>query len=211
MFHPLLEGVIIGLTIAILTGPAFFSLIQTSIHRGLRSGLLLALGIFLSDATLLVLCYLGASQIIYEGQNSLVFGIIGGTILIIFGIVTFRRKVHIENEYIQQVRKPSPATYILKGFFLNFANPFLWIFWMGIVVGVTSNFGVDTTSIYLFFAGILITTFSTDFLKCFISNKIKQYLNLKVLATINHLVGIALIIFGIVLIIRVLINFAGLV
>lgn len=211
MFHPLLEGVIIGFTIAILTGPAFFSLIQTSIHRGLRSGLFLASGIFLSDAVLLVLCYLGASQIIYEGQNSLVFGIIGGTILVIYGIVTFRRKVHIENEYIQQIKKPGPITYILKGFFLNFANPFIWIFWMGVVVGVTSNFGVDTTSIYLFFAGILITTFSTDFLKCFISNKIKQYLNLRVLATINHVVGIALVIFGIVLIFRVLINFAGLV
>lgn len=58
MFHPLLEGIVIGFTIAILTGPAFFSLIQTSIHRGFRSGLFLAGGIFLSDASLLMLCYL---------------------------------------------------------------------------------------------------------------------------------------------------------
>ncbi|MCX6270129.1 MAG: LysE family translocator [Bacteroidetes bacterium] len=210
MFHPLLEGIVIGFTIAVLMGPAFFSLIQTSVYRGLYSGLLLALGIFFSDAVLLLLCYLGASQIIYEGQNSLVFGMIGGTILIIYGIVTFRRKVHLNGEFIQQVNKPGPITYILKGFFLNFANPFIWIFWMGVVVGVTSNFGVNTTSIYLFFTGILVTTFSTDFLKCFISHKIKQYLNPKVLATINHLVGLTLIIFGIVLIIRVLINFAGL-
>ncbi|HRY31748.1 MAG TPA: LysE family transporter [Bacteroidales bacterium] len=210
MFHPLLEGVLLGLTIAILTGPAFFTLIQTSIHRGLNSGLLLAMGIFLSDAALLMLCYLGASQIIYEGQNSLVFGMIGGTILVIFGIVTFRRKVHIDNEYVQQIRKPGPVTYILKGFLLNFANPFLWIFWMGVVVGITSNFGVDTTSIYVFFFGILATTLTTDFLKCFISHKIKQYMNLKILATINHVVGISLVLFGIVLIFRVLVNFAGL-
>lgn len=210
MFHPLLEGIVVGFTIAILTGPAFFALIQTSIHRGLKSGLLLACGIFFSDAVLLLLCYLGASQIIYEGQNSLVFGMIGGTILIIYGIVTFRRKVHIDNEYIQQVKKPGAITYILKGFFLNFANPFIWIFWMSIVVGITSNFGVNTTSLYLFFFGILATTISTDFLKCFISNKIKHFLNLRVLAFINHFVGIALIIFGLVLIVRVLINFAGL-
>ncbi len=209
MFHPLLEGIVIGFTIAILTGPAFFSLIQTSIHRGFRSGLFLAGGIFLSDASLLMLCYLGASQIIYEGQNSLVFGMIGGTILVVFGIVTFRRKVHMEDEYLQQIKKPGPLTYILKGFFLNFANPFIWIFWMGVVVGTTSNFGVDTTSIYMFFTGILVTTLSTDLLKCFIANKIKAYLNLKVLAKINHMVGIILVIFGIVLIIRVLINFAA--
>lgn len=134
---------------------------------------------------------------------------IGGTILVVFGIVTFRRKVHMEDEYLQQIKKPGPLTYILKGFFLNFANPFIWIFWMGVVVGTTSNFGVDTTSIYMFFTGILVTTLSTDLLKCFIANKIKAYLNLKVLAKINHMVGIILVIFGIVLIIRVLINFAA--
>ena len=57
--HPFWEGMILGLTLAIMLGPAMFSLIQTSIHRGLYRGILLAGGIFLSDFTLVLLCYLG--------------------------------------------------------------------------------------------------------------------------------------------------------
>lgn len=196
-----------GLTLAVLLGPAFFTLIQTSIHRGFVSGILLALGIFLSDLTLVVLCYLGASQILYEGPNSLIFGMIGGIVLIVFGIVTFRRTVTSEGQDLH-LKKPGPVTYILKGYFLNFANPFIWIFWMSIVVGVTSNLGVASKEVYLFFIGLLGTTLATDFLKSFIAHKIKRFFNPKVLVTVNHVVGILLVIFGIALIIRVVINFS---
>jgi threonine/homoserine/homoserine lactone efflux protein len=207
--NSLFEGIFLGFTLAVLLGPAFFTLIQTSIHRGLKAGLFLAIGIFFSDFCLMILCYLGASQLIYEGKNSLIFGTIGGIILVIYGIYTFRRKLHLENGDIV-VKKPGAVTYILKGFFLNFANPFIWIFWMGVVVGVTSNYGVYSNQSFLFFSGLLGTTISTDFFKCFISHKIKQHLNPKVLIRVNHVVGIILIIFGIALIIRVLLNFAGL-
>lgn len=205
--HPIIEGILLGLTLAIMLGPAFFTLIQTSIHRGLASGLLLAGGVFLSDLALVLFCYLGATQIIYEGKNSLIFGIIGGIILIIFGIVTFKRKLHTEGQDLH-LKKPGPLTFILKGFFLNIANPFVWIFWMGVVVGMTSNLGVNSNEVYVFFGSLLFTTLATDFLKCFVSNKIKQYLNPKILSTVNHIVGILLVVFGIALIIRVFLNFA---
>ena len=49
MIHPLFEGIIIGLTMAVMLGPALFALLQTSIHRGTKAGVILAFGIFLSD------------------------------------------------------------------------------------------------------------------------------------------------------------------
>ncbi|MCK5338675.1 MAG: LysE family transporter, partial [Bacteroidales bacterium] len=101
MITPIWEGLVLGLTLAFLFGfgPALFALIQTSIHRGLWSGFQMAFGIFLSDATLVTLCLLGALQIINETpENQLVFGLITGIILIIFGIVTFTRKVKIADD-----------------------------------------------------------------------------------------------------------------
>ncbi|MDD3744041.1 MAG: LysE family transporter, partial [Lentimicrobiaceae bacterium] len=74
--HPLWEGMILGLTLAIMLGPAMFSLIQTSIHRGLYRGILLASGIFLSDLALVILCYLGALQVFGSERNYIMFGII---------------------------------------------------------------------------------------------------------------------------------------
>ena len=134
MITPIWEGLILGFTLAFLFGfgPALFALIQTTIHRGLWAGFQLAFGIFLSDASLVALCLLGALQIINETpENRLGFGIITGAILIIFGIVTFTRKAHIAEESEgEEARSPNPITLVLKGFFLNFTNPFVWLFWI---------------------------------------------------------------------------------
>jgi len=206
--HALFEGILLGFTLAFFLGPAFFALIQTSIHRGLVSGLWLAVGIFLSDTALLFLCIFGLSRIITDEQNALYFGLVGGIMLITFGIVTFTRKVHLDEGDVL-VKKPGPVTYILKGFFLNFANPFTWFFWMGVVALVTSNFVSSPRHVYLFFIGALSSVITTDFIKCFISHKIKRHLNVMILSKLNHIVGVSLIVFGIVLIVRVILQFSG--
>lgn len=207
---PIIEGVVLGLTLAIMLGPALFALLQTSIHRGLKEGIILAFGIFLSDLALVSLCYLGMLQLIDDNKtNNLLFGVIGGAILIGFGIYTFTRKIQIdeENNAILEGRKPRLYTYFLKGFFLNFTNPFIWIFWVGVMGLVKANYSPDNRNIIEFFSGTLITVFSTDILKCLIANKIRQRLKPKVLMLTNHVVGILMALFGIALIIRALIWF----
>ncbi len=210
MFSSFYEGIVLGLTLAILFGfgPALFALIQTSIHRGFWSGFLLAIGIFLSDVALVALCFLGAVKIIKNPDNNLAFGIISGIILIIFGIVTFTRKVRITGEgEIKDINPPGPVTLLLKGFFLNIANPFVWIFWMGVVVGITTKYSGNILESVLFFAGTLITVLTTDILKCFGAYKIKNYLTANFIEWINRIAGVGLALFGIYLIIRSFIEF----
>lgn len=206
--HPLLEGSILGFTLAVMLGPAMFSLIQTSIHRGLYRGMLLAGGIFLSDLSLVWLCYFGAVQVIGNDRNYLMFGIIGGVILVIFGIVTFLRKVQVtDDNNLINVKMPGPMTYIFKGFFLNFANPFVWLFWVSVMVTVSSGYGSDSWSIRAFFIGCLFTILSTDIFKVIIANRLKRYLKPRILIMINHAVGIMLVLFGIYLVVKTFINF----
>lgn len=209
MIHTFIEGILLGLTVCFLVGPAFFALLQTSIHRGFNSGVLLSIGIIISDFTLVALNYLGAMQIMNNTNNKLVIGIIGGIILVIFGVFTYTRKVIIESEEKEDVQNktPKPIIYVLKGYFMNIANPFIFIFWMGAMGIVSSNYGITTNAIIIFFSGTLITIFATDIIKCFIANKIKQYLKQKILQLINHIIGIILVISGIVLIIRVIYYF----
>lgn len=206
---PLIEGIILGLTLAIFFGfgPALFALLQTTIHRGFLSGLLLAIGIFLSDLVLVALCFVGAIQIISKPENNLAFAIISGIVLIIFGIVTYTRKTPINNGQEIKVKTPWPGIYIFKGFFLNIANPFVWIFWMGVVVGMTANYEANVRSMYLFFSATLLTVLSTDILKCFASYKIKRFLTPKIMLMINRIAGIGLALFGLFLIAKAFITF----
>lgn len=209
MIHPLFEGIFIGLTMAVMLGPAMFALLQTSIHRGTKAGVILAFGIFLSDLVVVVCSYLGAAQLLNQGKKSLVVGLIGGTVLIIFGIVTFTKKVQISdsNNLLEQKRLPDPLTFLIKGFFLNFANPFVWFFWFTVMMGISGTYGSEFSAVSAFFGGVLLTIFSTDVLKVFIASRIKKYLTIKILNLVNYVVGILLVVFGIILIIRSTITF----
>lgn len=204
-----LQGCLLGLTFAILIGPAFFALIQTSIHRGFRSGGLFAVGIFLSDLFALVLIYFGASRLLGDDpKENIYFSIIGGIIIIIFGTYTFtRREAKSETDDLQANNKlTKPYIYILKGFLMNTLNPGVWFLWMTIVVSLTANYGANNLSVVYFLSGALATIFSTDILKCFISQQIKRLLNAKVMTWMNRIVGIILILFGAFLIIRVFVD-----
>lgn len=206
--HPILQGAFLGLTLAVLLGPALFSLLQTSIHRGIKSGLFLAIGIFLSDLTVVTLAYLGLLQVFSEkSNNSLIAGIIGGIILIIFGVFNFRRLVSTEEkEDNLNGNGPGVITFMLKGYFLNLLNPFVWIIWIT-AMSLISNYGYDTYDVLLFFIGTLSTILGTDILKVIVANTIKKYLKPAVVTRINHVVGVLLIGFGIFLIIKTIVHF----
>jgi threonine/homoserine/homoserine lactone efflux protein len=199
------EGIIMGLTLSLFFGfgPAMVAEIQTGILRGFWAGVFLAFGVFLSDAALVALGFLGAVQI-FE-SNKTVLGLVGGIILIIFGIVTYRRQVRVSvADDNPQFKKDEPyfTTYILKGFFINVTNPFIWIFWMGIVVGFTSSYKADVLMLVSFFLSALGVVFLVDILKIFSAFKIKKYLQSHSIIWINRIAGVGLVIFGIYLVIR---------
>lgn len=206
--NPIWEGIAGGISLAFLIGPSFFTLIQTSIYRGFKASIILATGIFFSDITLVLLSYLGLSQILGNGNNNIWIGIIGGIILIIFGVVTYYRKPH-QNEQICdeglpiKQKNPKNFTYFLKGYVLNIANPFLIIFWMSIVILIKTNYHNDKSDIFLFFSTMLLIVLITDIIKSFVANKIKIYLKPAIMLWLNRCIGILLSIFGIILILRV--------
>jgi threonine/homoserine/homoserine lactone efflux protein len=197
------DGILLGITLATLFGfgPALLALVQTSIHRGFKAGISLALGVFLSDLFLVLLSFEGMIQIVVEPKNKIAFGLVGGIILIVFGIITTLRKARTDVDEIE-VKNPRTITYILKGFFLNVANPFIWIFWMGTMIAITSNYEQNEVAILTMFATTLITVFISDVLKSYAAGKLKSLLTYGLLTWINRIAGIGLIIFGIVLIVR---------
>mgnify|MGYP001062136256 CR=1 FL=1 len=93
--HIIAQGVILGFTLSVLFGfgPALIALVQTSIHRGFWSGVLLAAGVFLSDVVLVGLSFLGAIRILDNPENKMVFGIAGGILLGCLGMASVCSRV----------------------------------------------------------------------------------------------------------------------
>jgi len=203
------EGIILGLTLAFVFGfgPAFFALIQTAMHRGFWSGILLAFGIFLNDLIIVILGLLGSVNVIRGSENYELMGIIGGVVLIVFGIVTFSRNKVNRGSNGNGNGNPGALVFIMKGFLLNLLNPFVWIFWLTVIVSATATYKANTNSLVLFFSGTLGIVFLSDIFKVFMASKLTTILKDKFLVTINKIAGIALILFGVFLILKAVFNF----
>ncbi len=204
------EGTILGLSLAFLFGfgPAFFALIQTGIYRGFLPGVLLAFGIFLNDLIVVALSVFGAASLMKYIADFKTIGIIGGAVLVVIGIFTYIRKTSIRNDNEdQEVITPHPMIYIGKGFILNALNPFVWIFWISIVVSVTAQYSADTYKLIMFFSGALAVVLITDIIKTFAASQFKRIVTDKFLLLINRIAGIAISLFGMFLIIRAIFDF----
>ena len=92
---------------------------------------------------------------------------------------------------------------MLQGFLLNIINPAVLLFWLGIVSVISVKEHYTQTHELMFFGSLLTTVFFTDLLKSYIANRIKDLLKPNVMLWINRIIGIALVGFGINMIVKV--------
>lgn len=210
MLNALLNGIMYGLILAMLIGPVFFALIRTSIDKGFRSGAYLAIGIALSDALAATVVYFGVSR--FTGDDSALFemylGWVGGTLMIAFGVAPFVKGA-AEKKYLPNtsINRAEGLRYIFEGLLLNLLNPFVYIFWLGVVGYVTVSTDYTPKGHFLFFTGAIATVFLTDLSKVYVANRITDYLNARIIGLIDKIAGLGLMAFGVRLIVYAIYGF----
>ncbi len=198
VFHIVTQGILFGLTLSFMVGPAFFKLIQTSISQGFRSSSHLAIGISLSDILMVFVAWYGLSSMFETRSAQKIISIVGGIVIIIFGLYTANKR-HISPTKGHSLIKESSIRlkYLGQGFLFNIANPGTWLFWL-IPIGLANAYAKRSEQI-IFLASILLTNFCMDIIKCAISNELKKFLTDNVITIINRVVGTILIVFGLYL------------
>ena len=200
----IIEGILIGLTLSVLLGPIFIVLIQASIEKGTKAGILAAAGIWISDIIFVVLAVTFINRIssfINTESFSFWLGLIGGAVLIGIGIATVMRKANIEFEKSKMGRS-GWFSYLIKGFMVNTVNPFTFFFWLGTIPTLAVNRELNLTEAWLLAGGVLGTIIVTDSLKIFLAKVIREKINERTLTLLNKIAGSALIIFGFVLLLN---------
>lgn len=199
----ILNGIGYGLLLAVLVGPVFFTLIQTSIERGFKSGVYVAVGISLSDALCIAIAYFGISSLLSNPDFRIYLSYVGGAILLFFGIyylfIKSRRPVIFNPKHIEE-RKPFRL--IAKGFVINGFNPMVLFFWIATIGLASTQFGYTSHGIAtVFLCSIVITVFITDVIKAKLSDKLRVLLTARIMKIMNLLVGLVMFGFGLKLII----------
>ena len=202
-FEAYYKGFLLGLIFVFSFGPIFFAIVDAGISKGFLPAFLIAVGTFLSDTFFVTASVFGLSGLLSNSEFKFYLGIVGGILLIFFGITALLRKPKIRHIELN-ISKLDYVGFLAKGFFLNMLNPFVIIFWFTAVSVVSTEDNYSLHEQLWFFAGTLSCIFSGDTLKAFIANKIYRLLSLQWMQRINWFAASVMIFFGLRLLWRIL-------
>lgn len=188
----LLEGFLIGLATLLVVGPVVFILINATIKSGFKSGLGVSLGIFLSDVLYASIISFFGIRILQENEflNNYL-SIIGFTILFGFGFFYILKTKNIELK--NKVSNLTHFQNFIKGFSVNFFNPFVLGFWI-----LITKYGFEKyqeNGIYFLFS-IVFGILTIDIVKVILAKKLTPLLNSKKIFLIYKISGILMILFS---------------
>ena len=193
----------VGFFTAFIMGPVFWVLLETSITKGFKAAVAFDLGVMLADVCFIGVCYLGSFQLLEEDQNKQGLFVLGGTILLLYGLFSWinRNKKSKDQPEIQE-SKENYFGLAAKGFAINILNVGVFIFWGGVTIVSSPASGKSFTSFVLFFSIVLLSYFITDLLKISVANRFKSLLTGKGVVIVNSIVSLILIVSGLVLILK---------
>ena len=204
-FNHIKDAVIIGFFLSFMIGPVFFMLIQTSITKGARAAIVFDLGVILGDIVFILMAYYGSKSILERIKDDPRLFYMGGLILLLYGIIIYLDKSHKNLSQDETLILPEKTNYtmlLFKGFLLNFINVGVLAFWLGMIVVVGSNFQMNPSKIFNYFTVILVSYLITDIGKIVLAKQLKRKLTPMVTYKIKRAMGILLMIFGVVLILK---------
>lgn len=183
------KGVWYGFLIGLLSfGPSFFTLIHTGIQGGKKQGMQVALGIFLSEMVVALLCFFGLSRYFTTASFQLVFTGMAAAAILYLGIQSVFTKHHTLPEI-----KVSASASVYRGFFMNIINPFVMLLWVSVIatlsVGGEAHTEHGRTLILVELITILCTLLALDLGKVYLSDYIGKKLSDRVYQLVNRYFG----------------------
>ncbi len=197
-----IEGIVLGIVPVFFVGPVLFTLLDTSLQSGFRAGARVALGIAASDVVAITLCAVGLGPILTDPSGQLALELIGGLILFGFGTTLALRATHVSREgRVKPVASP-----FLAGFLINFVNPFVFSFWVGVLGGLGAERGWTLEVLVPMFGGMVTTILVTDLAKAAVASRLKRHLSGPLLTWARRFSGLLLIGAGTILLTRRLVR-----
>lgn len=194
----IIQGTITGAVLTLSFGAGFFALVQTSITRGYKKGLLIASGAIISDSLFIFISIFATSFISEElPKYADTIRLLALIAFLGLGIYSISKSGTVKSN-TDQAPKPN-YLYVSKGIILNILNPLVLVTWLGITLFLESNLKYSSLDLFIFFLAVLVATFGSQTAICYFSHKIKNYLSTAFIHRMNITIGILFIIVGLVI------------
>ncbi len=202
MLEDIQAAIPLGFLLSFMIGPVFFVLLETSATKGFRAALIFDLGVVLADILFITVAYFSSFQLLQNLSNQPGLYVFGGVILLIYGIITFKKKqVKLRNEAVK-ITSSDYFSLFVKGFLLNFINIGVLVFWLGIIIIVGPSLENNSERIIVFFTAMIAAYFVTDLFKILLAKQLRKKLTPRRIFLVKKGLGLILMICGLVLIIK---------
>ncbi len=187
----------LGLMLSLVfIGPIFFLLIETSFLRGARHALALDLGVVLADIVCILVAYFASGNLVELIDAHPEFYRITAFIICVYGVfmIFSKAKMHLEDE--KKLINQNYFKTFLNGFFLNFLNIGVVLFWLVTVISVRNQYP-DLPNFTLYVSIMIGTYLAIDLLKIFLAKQFHNKLTPKIANNIRNVVGGILVIISV--------------
>jgi threonine/homoserine/homoserine lactone efflux protein len=129
MNEALALGLAYGLTAGIAPGPLLALVVTSSLHGGVRAGLLVAVAPLITDAFILIAALTVLSQL--SDRSLGVIGFLGSLLLLRFAVDTVR-DARTADPMAGATRRRRARRYVSRGAIVNALSPYPYLFWLTI-------------------------------------------------------------------------------
>jgi L-lysine exporter family protein LysE/ArgO len=187
-----LYGLITGILLCLTFGTVFFALIQTSVERGYRSGIQIALGVVASDAFFCFTAIFGTSFLPQIAHFDKWVGATGIVFLVILGVKNFFKvpTIAIKEYDDNRSRHFANFKYFLKGGALNALNPINFMSWAAIATYLRTKGRYDLNEMVLFFGMSLVGVLTTQSALAIYAHRLRPLLTVRMMKYINITTGV---------------------
>ncbi|MBE7629230.1 LysE family translocator [Tenacibaculum piscium] len=204
-FYDLKNAFLVGVFMAFMIGPVFFMLLKTSILKGARAAIAFDVGVILGDISFMLIAYFGSRSLLIKIKDDPRLFLIGGFVLVIYGLITFFDKKNKKENQVPEVTLSATNNYLkllIKGFFLNFINIGVLAFWLGLIVVIGPTYDMNPKYLFWYFATVILGYALTDLAKILLAKQLKKKLTALVIYRIKRGMGVLLIVFGAALMLK---------
>lgn len=203
MIEDIITGIPLGIFLSFLVGPVFFVLLETSAVKGFRAAMVFDFGVVLADVLFIAVAYFSSYRLIQTIKNDPAIFIFGGIMMLTYGIISFikLKKVSkkVEEIPVDELIKKNYLGLFFKGFFLNFINVGVLLFWFMILITIGPKLELETSRMITFFSTVLLTYLVVDIGKVLLAKQLRNKMTPTNILKIKKLISILLVIFGLTL------------
>jgi threonine/homoserine/homoserine lactone efflux protein len=123
--------------------------------------------------------------------------------MLTYGIISFLKLKKVSKKVdeiaVDELIKKNYLSLFIKGFFLNFINVGVLLFWFMILITIGPKLALETSRMVTFFTTVLLTYLLVDIGKILLAKQLRSQMTPSNILKIKKVISILLVIFGLTL------------